>query len=185
MKKNEKIVQLPAGDGQVEVTFPIPANLKEGELHRGEIALRGAPDPFEDDDRRYFTFRIRPPMKVLLISDRHDDANFVASALDPDPSPSSPRTFLVNRNTDERIPGPRQECLESYACIFLLNVAELDQDGLGRPERAMSTKGAAWSSGRATAAIPENYNEGIPGQILPAQIERTGPAARDDLRQGR
>ena len=73
---------------------------RKASLHRGEVELQGAPDPFEDDDRRYFTFRIRPAMKVLLVSDRHDDAEFVAAALDPDPSPSSPRTFVVDRQHD-------------------------------------------------------------------------------------
>src|SRR5262249_10699419 len=72
MKKGEKIIEIPP-KGEVEVNFPAPANLKEGELHRGEIALRGAPDPFEDDDRRFFTFKVRPPMRVLIVSDRPGD----------------------------------------------------------------------------------------------------------------
>jgi Aerotolerance regulator N-terminal len=174
VKKNEKIIHLPAGDGQVEVTFPIPANLKEGDLHRGEVALRGAPDPYDDDDRRYFTFRIRPAMKVLLISDRHDDANFVASALDPDPSPSSPRTFVVDRNTTSEFQARDKNALNSYACIFLLNVAEVDPDAWGALSRYVH-EGGGLVVGAGNRCIPENYNEGIPSQILPAQIERTEP----------
>ena len=148
VKKNEKIIQLPAGDGQVEVTFPIPANLKEGELHRGEVALRGAPDPFEDDDRRYFTFRIRPAMKVLLVSDRHDDANFVASALDPDPSPSSPRTFVVDRNTTSEFQA-RDKNASDVICVHLPAQRRRARPGrLGRPEPVCPRRGRPGGRGR-------------------------------------
>ena len=66
------------------MSFTTPPRLQEGELHRGELKLSGAPDPLEFDDKRYFTFKVRPPLKVLLISDQAIDAEFVAAALDPD-----------------------------------------------------------------------------------------------------
>ena len=175
VKKGQKNIQLPTSDeGQVEVNFPTPANLEEGALHRGEIALRGAPDPFEDDDRRYFTFKVRAPMKVLIIADRVDDANFVASALDPDISPSSPRTFLVDRNKPAEFQSRDTNSLRSYACIFVLNVAQLNPDAWGTLN-AYVHEGGGLVVGVGNRCIPDDYNGAIAGQILPAQLERADP----------
>jgi hypothetical protein len=170
VKKNEKIVQIPA-DGDTEVTFPTPGTIKEGELHRGEIALKGAPDPFEDDDRRYFTFKVRPPMKVLLVSDRTADADFVASALDPDPSPNSPRTYLVDRNRTDEFQARDRDALAAYSCIFLLNVARLDDRAWGALS-AYVHEGGGLVIGAGSRCNPDDYNRDIPGQLLPAQLER-------------
>jgi hypothetical protein len=112
VKKGEQLLELPP-KGQKDVIFPVPTNLKEGELHRGEIALRGVPDPLEDDDRRYLTFKVRPPMKVLLVSDRPGDANFVAAALDPD-SAAGPRSFLVNQKTTDQFQARDKDDLSAY-----------------------------------------------------------------------
>ena len=65
MKKGEKPVELPPG-GQVEVSFTTPPRLPEGEVHRGELQLSGTPDPLEFNDKRFFTFKVRPALKVLL-----------------------------------------------------------------------------------------------------------------------
>ena len=81
VKKGQKPVELPPG-GQVPVSFLTPPRLSEGEIHRGELKLSGTPDPLEFNDSRFFTFKVRPPLKVLLISDLAVDAEFVAAALD-------------------------------------------------------------------------------------------------------
>ncbi len=174
VKKGEKPVELPPR-GQTDVTFPVPATLKEGELHRGEIALRGVPDPLEDDDRRYFTFKVRPAMKVLIISDRPVDANFVAAALDPDTT-AGPKSFLVNRKTTAEFQTREKDDLSQYSCIFLLDVAGLDDSSWGALN-AYVHEGGGLVVGAGHLCDPENYNGDIPGQLLPAQIERTGPRA--------
>ena len=130
VKKGEKPVQIPAG-GQVDVNFPTPPTLKAGELHRAEIVLKGTPDPLEDDDRRYVTFKIRPPLKVLVIADRDADAQFVAAALDYDSSPSTPKSYLVKTIRSPAFGSLDRNSLESFACVFLLNVERLDRDRLG------------------------------------------------------
>jgi hypothetical protein len=172
VKKGEQIVELQPRTPR-DVNFPIPANLKEGELHRGEIALKGVPDPLEDDDRRYFTFKVRPPMKVLVISDRFNDGNFVAAALDPDTS-SAPRSFLVTRKTTEQFQSREKDDLSEYSCIFLLNVARLDDVSWGALN-AYVHQGGGLVVGAGHLCDPENYNGDTPSQLLPAQIERTGP----------
>ena len=96
VKKGEKPVEIPPG-GQVEVSFATPTRLPEGEMHRGELRLGGTPDSLEFNDKRDFTFKVRPAYKVLLISDQTVDADFVALALDPEPSPSSPSGLQIDR----------------------------------------------------------------------------------------
>jgi hypothetical protein len=164
LKKNEKIIEIPP-EGEQEVTFPAPGTIKEGELHRGEIVLKGAPDPFEDDDRRYFTFKVRPPMKVLVVSDRpQDDAVFVALALDP-------QTFLVDRNRTDEFQSRDRDALGGYSCIFLLNVARLDDRTWGSLS-AYVHEGGGLVVGAGNHCDPDDYNRDIPAQILPAQLER-------------
>jgi hypothetical protein len=163
VKKNEKIVEIPAGN-DVEVSFPAPPTIKEGELHRGEIVLKGAPDPFEDDDRRYFTFKVRPPMKVLLVSDRPIDAEFVADALDP-------QTFKADRNRTEEFQSRDRDALAAYSCIFLLNVARLDDRTWGTLS-AYVHEGGGLVVGAGRLSDPDNYNRDLPGQLLPAQLEK-------------
>jgi hypothetical protein len=169
-KKGEKIIEIAPGQEQ-EVTFRGPSNLKEGDMHRGEIALRGAPDPFEDDDRRFFTFKVRSPLKVLIIADRAIDGDFVADALDPDPSPSSPRLYLVERNTSKEFQARDRAALSNYSCIFLLNVPGLDDIAWGNLS-AYVHEGGGLVVGAGNRCDPKNYDGDIAGQILPASIER-------------
>jgi Aerotolerance regulator N-terminal len=175
VKKGQQIVQLPPKGGQKDVNFPVPSNLREGELHRGEIALKGVPDPLEDDDRRYFTFKVRPPMKVLVVSERPTDANFVVAALDPD-TPSSPRSYVVNRKTTDQFQAREKDDLSEYSCIFLLNVARLDSGSWGALN-AYVHQGGGLVVGAGHLCDPESYNGDIAAQFLPAQIERTGQQA--------
>ena len=97
VKKGQKAVELPPG-GQAPVSFLTPPRLSEGEIHRGELKLSGTPDPLEFNDSRFFTFKVRPPLKVLLISDLTLDAEFVAAALAPDPTAVG----------DQRLPGEQR-----------------------------------------------------------------------------
>lgn len=79
LKKGEKTVVVPE-KGQQEVVFTTSPRLQDGEVHAGKIKLSGTPDPFERDDERYFVFKVRPPLKVLLVSDVAYDAEFVGAA---------------------------------------------------------------------------------------------------------
>lgn len=184
VKKGEKIVQIPPR-GEVEVDFPSPPNLKEGELHRGEIALRGAPDPFEDDDRRYFTFKVRPALKVLLVSDRPGvDDFFVESALVPDPSPTAPQVYRVDRRKADEFRGTDRAALSEYACIFLLNVARLDEAAWGALS-AYVHEGGGLVVGAGGRCDPANYDGAIAGQILPAALDRIATAPAPETHIGK
>jgi hypothetical protein len=168
LKKGEKPVQIPA-DSQVEVSFPTPPMLKDGDLHRGEIVLKGSPDPLEDDDKRYFTFKVRPPLKVLIIADRDADSEFVAAALDYDASPSSPKSYLVKSIRSAAFGSLDKSSLETYACIFLLNVARLSETDWGALNGYVHN-GGGLVVGAGNSCDASNYNDTIPAQILPAQL---------------
>ncbi len=126
-KKDEKPVEI-APDGQAEVRFVTPPLLQKGELHRGVVKLTGTLDPLEDDDQRYFTFKMRPPVRVLVLSDTRHEGNFVAYALDPDPAAIS-RPVIVERGKPGELVERFRDAMQNYACVFLLNVASLDATG--------------------------------------------------------
>ena len=175
LKKGEKAIQLGA-DSQVEVSFPTPPRLTPGELHRGEIKLSGEPDPLEDDDKRFFTFKVRPPLKVLIIADRDADAEFVASALDYDATPSSPKSFQVKRIRSGELGNlDKGSALETYACVFLLSVRQLSEIDWGALNGYVHN-GGGLVVGLGNPCDASNYNGEIPAQFLPAQLgERKVP----------
>ena len=170
LKRGQKVVEI-APNGQLEVTFPTPPRLKEGELHRGEIVLSGTPDPLEDDDRRYFSFKVRPPLKVLVVYDRQEDAEFVIAAIDPDPSPTSPRSNIVERVRASEFGRPEREKLENYACVFLLNVKQLSEKDWGTLNGYVH-QGGGLVVGAGNRCDPTNYNDTTPAQLLPAQLDQ-------------
>ena len=68
-KRDEKTLEIPP-NSEIEVNFSTLPRADESSLHQGKIKLSGAPDPFPVDDERFFTFRVRPPLKALLVYDR-------------------------------------------------------------------------------------------------------------------
>jgi hypothetical protein len=130
-----------------------------------------APDPLADDDKRYFSFKIQPPLKVLIIANYPIDAEFVADAIDPDPTPDSPRSCLVERNTAAEFAGRDKDSLNTYACVFLLDIDQLDENGWGALNGYVH-QGGGLVVGVGHRIDAENYNGTIPAQLLPAQLEK-------------
>ena len=173
VKKGEKPVEVPPGS-DLEVSFLTPSRLSEGELHRGELRLGGSPDPLEFNDRRFFTFKVRPALKVLLIADQAIDADFVAAALDPDPSPSAPRSFEIKRVRPAELLAQHRDTIQNFATIFLLNVASLDEESWGLLNGFVH-QGGGLVVGLGDRCQPENYNGPTASQVLPAQLDQPGP----------
>ncbi|WP_165073479.1 BatA domain-containing protein [Paludisphaera rhizosphaerae] len=168
VKKDQKSVEIPP-NGQTEVRFLTPPRLKEGEAHRGEIRLTGAPDPMAFDDARFLTFETRPPLKVLLISDLNDDAVYVASALNPEPTPGATGGFQLETIRPTDLAARFRDSLKTYAAVFLLNVQKLDDSGWGLLN-AYVHEGGGLVVGAGDRCQPANYNGPIPSQILPGQL---------------
>ncbi len=169
VKKDQKQVEIAEG-GQAEVSFMTPARL-EGELHRGELRLAGAPDPLEFNDRRYFTFKVRPALQILLISEASLDADYVAAALDPDPSPSAPRSFEIRRVRPAQFLAQYRDSLKDFSAVFLLNVESLDEESWGLLNGYVH-EGGGLVVGLGDRCRPDSYNGPTAGQLLPAQLDQ-------------
>ena len=68
------------GRGHVPAPQARPRRRRSTRARSGSAA---SADPLDFDDVRYFTFKVQPAAKVLVVSDLAIDAEFVADALDP------------------------------------------------------------------------------------------------------
>ncbi|WP_337174814.1 VWA domain-containing protein [Paludisphaera sp.] len=167
-KRGQAPIEIAPG-GQQEVQFTTPSRLKEGEVHRAELRVTGAPDPLAFDDVRYLSFQARPPRKVLIVSDLDVDAEFVALALDPDPTPGAARSFQVTIARASELASKYRDTLKDHAAVFLLDVAE-PGDAAWNLLNAYVHEGGGLVVGAGVRCRPEDYNGPIPSQILPARL---------------
>jgi hypothetical protein len=173
VKKDQKTIEIPA-DSEVEVPPFLPR--VEAGLHRVAIRLAGEPDPIPSNDVHYLTFEVRPPVKVLVLSDRNEDAEYVANALDPAEwrgREDAPRPYQVEQRLTTRldVAALRRE-LPGFACVFLLNVErpapELWQ---ALDEFVKRGGGIVIGVGDRVAAGRDAYNESPVAQgLLPASV---------------
>jgi hypothetical protein len=115
-------LELAPGAEQI-VTFPV-AVTRSG-LHSGVLNVAG--DRFGPDNRRYFTVRIAPPLRVLLVADgsstqsgADDPRVWLRFALEGRPT----SLFQVD---DRDLRDFRADTLASYAAVVLMNVDTLSQ----------------------------------------------------------
>ncbi|APW63798.1 BatA domain-containing protein [Paludisphaera borealis] len=167
VKKGNQPVEIPAG-GQAEVRFTTPPRLKEGEVHRVELRLSGAPDALKFNDERYLSFGVRPALKVLLVADQTIDADYVASALDP--SPGALKSFELELARPAELVVRYRDTLKDFAAVFLLNVATLDESAWGLLNGYVH-EGGGLVVGLGDRCQPKNYNGPTAAQVLPAQLD--------------
>lgn len=81
-KRDQKAIELsPDSDAEIIMRTP-PLEAGRDGMHQGEIRIRDD-DPMPFDNTAYFTLVVRPPVKVLIVTDLEQDALFLAEALDP------------------------------------------------------------------------------------------------------
>ncbi len=81
-KRDQRAVELSAdADSEIVLRTP-PLEAGRDGLHQGEIRIRDE-DPMPFDNTAFFTFVVRPPVNVLIVSDLEQDALYLAEALDP------------------------------------------------------------------------------------------------------
>lgn len=166
-KRGEKLVDLPA-DGEAEVPFTTPK--LPGGMIQGEIHLSGAPDPLEQDDRRYFTLDVKPPLRVLVISDRRQDANFVANAIDPAVQPADePRPYRVTRLLSSELTNGFKSPLKDFACVFVLNVNSLPES-VWAQLTGYVREGGGLVIGLGDRVTPASMNDAAASQLFPATL---------------
>ena len=163
------------------------ATRRASNLHQGKIKLSGAPDTYPADDERFFTFRVRPPLKVLLVyDDAHTRPN--SSRLRSTPIPGAAmRPIQVEKvRAAELGPAitatfrtlPRSSCSTS--------------SGSMRPTGTALNRYVHEGGGLVVApghlSQPENYNQPTASQLLPGQLadaRRTPPTRRPRWRTSR
>jgi hypothetical protein len=161
-----------AANGETELKFMTPKLNPAVPIHKGVVRLSGAPDPLEFDDSRYFTFKVQPAMQVLIVSDRENDALFVADALDPENLPTgTPRTCRVDAIRTAHFAAQPADALKKYTAVFLLNVKELGESEWGRLN-AFVRNGGGLVIGLGEYSSPENYN--LPGvsELIPGSLTK-------------
>ena len=132
------------------------------------MRLSGAPDPLDFDDSRFFTFKVQPAMKVLVVSDR--DERRPLRGRRPRPAslpPGTPRPCQVERSgprSSTRRPGRRSRTTPPSSCF---NVKELERVGLGPPERLRPRgRRPGRRPGRVTPT-PRTTTSRVASQLIP------------------
>ncbi len=166
-KRGQTEVTLPA-NGSGEVKFRSP-KLPVG-LHRATVRLGGAGDPLDFDDTRFLTFRVRPPLKVLLLSDLPEDAVYAKNALDPLDLPAGePRPYVVESIRAKALAAHQVPELRDYSCIILQDVQRLSEADWGRLA-AYVKEGGGLVVALGVRADPSNYNSEAAAPLLPAEV---------------
>ena len=129
-QEGREIDRAAQGPGEQEVVFTTSPRLEDGEVHPGKVKLSGTPDPFERDDERFFVFKLRPPLKVLLVSDIPYECGVCRGGARSRRARHRPADIVVESVLTDRF-GQKKNDLKSYACVFVLNVKELDETEWG------------------------------------------------------
>jgi len=94
---------------------------------------------------------VRPPLKVLLVSDNSYEAEFVAAAIDPDQGATATRPIQTERVRASELTAKYSGNLQGFSTIFLLNVKQLDEfTDWGALSRYVHEGGRGWWSRRGT-----------------------------------
>lgn len=168
-------VAVPA-NGEAEVKFTTPKLDAKKSLYQGFIRFSGAIDSLDFDDKRYFTFKVQPARKVLVIADiiseGANDAEFIAGALDPDPTDSGvPRACQVTRRRARDLTDRERDTFKDYTCIFVNNVRELKDEDWGKLN-AYVREGGGLVLALGLRCQAENYNAANAAQVVPGKLER-------------
>ena len=172
--KENKTVDIPA-NGEREVSFVIKNVDATTSLHQGKVQFIGKPDPLAFDDVRYFTFSLKPPTHVLVVSDQAVDAEFIAAAIDPEPlHGSSSRPFRVEKIRTFQLQDQAENLSKRYRVVFLNNVEQLGEEEWVKL-RGFVLDGGGLVVGLGNRSLSGNYSTITPAQLLPAAVEEQKP----------
>lgn len=181
VRRDQQPVKLPA-DGEADVLFRETPKLNAG-LHRVQVRLSGQPDPLERDDIRFLALETQPPQRVLLISDVPEDAEWVASALDPPVlREQGPRRFPVEWVASQKL-GAFTAPLREFTAIFVLNADAIPEADWGRINQYVRD-GGGLVIGLGHRVVPEHLAQGA-GSLLPATLGDLKTTTDPDFTFGR
>lgn len=181
-KREQKAVELSANADQEIILKSPPLDAGRDGLHQGEIRIRDE-DPMPFDNTAYFTVSVRPPVKVLVVTDLEQDALFLAEALDPVRGENAAqaavsRPFRVEVLRSGQLEERLKRADDRPQAVIINNVAQV-------PEPAWTQLNLAVRSGVGLAVAlgdrskPESYSSPLARQLLPAD-----PMQRIDAKKG-
>jgi hypothetical protein len=141
-------VNLPA-DGSVTVSFG--HTFDQPGSHTATIRL--ARDFLALDDARHVAFEVKDHLRVLLIAGKRGATNYLAHALDPDPSDAG----VVETKTVSEIALAETE-LNGYDCVILANIAQFT-GGEARILERYLRQGGGLVIFLGDQVLPEVYND--------------------------
>ncbi|NNJ26465.1 BatA domain-containing protein [Alienimonas chondri] len=160
--RGRQTVTLPPGGG-AEVSFSVPIAVA-GAIE-GELALTGS-DPLAFDDRRSFTIRAEPPLRVAVVSDRLTDARAFGEALAPSLLPEDRRPAVV---TTVRTGDLSRLETAKFDVIYLLNANAPGEAGMAKLGAFAQAGGGVGIVLGANADVLA-YNAGPAAEWMPADL---------------
>ncbi len=170
--RDKKTIDLPA-DGEQEVRFTIPKVTGADVPHQGEVRLTGKSDPLAFNDFRYFTFKVKPPVNVLIVSDLEIDGDFIRKAIDPDVSrgKGGSHPFHAEWVPTSKFLEKSTNLSKRYRVVFFNNVASLTDPEWQRLSGFVQ-EGGGLVIGLGALSNPESYHATNAIQLLPATVEK-------------
>ena len=137
-----------------------PSSIRPSRCTRARSGSAALPTRWSSTTSRFFTFKVQPALKVLVVSDLADRRRVRRRCARPRPgtlAPGTPRPFQVERIRTARVHARGQELLKDATCVFLLNVAELEADP-GAGSDGYVREGGGLVIGLGDRCLPEHYN---------------------------
>ncbi|MGF1579503.1 MAG: BatA domain-containing protein [Gemmataceae bacterium] len=119
--KQKRSVTVPPGSEQ-QIHFPIDCSKLAPGFHRGEVYL-GSGDALDFNNRRLFTFAIRKPRRILIITDDVPSGGLWARAIES----KSESLFNTSRVTPTKAEEFTAAEMRKYEAIYLFNVRNPSQ----------------------------------------------------------
>jgi hypothetical protein len=141
-------------DPQTEVTHDFEVRLSTPTTHKLRVSLDA--DALPEDNTRTIAIDVSRSVPVLIIDGdpAGEDASYIADAIAADPRATGYAATVENVEFIRRRP------LDSFSCIYLLNVPELPADSIDALERYVAAGGGlAWFLGDAIR--PVHYNDAL------------------------
>ena len=183
VKQGEKSLAV-AGEAGAQAEFVLPG--LTGTVRRGEARLVSS-DPLTADDVRYFTIAVRQPRRVLVVSDRRDEAAAWMEAIAPSELQRSGRApYEIEWMSATNLADAD---LAKFAAISLINVRTPSEDVWRKLARYVEEGGGLavlLGMSNNDEPLPSVYYDVAPAQeILPARLLASldfRPAAYLDVR---
>ena len=175
-----QIVDLGNGSAEVQSAVRISGN----QPYVQGILRLNSEDPLPDDNLRYFSCGVRPRPKLLLISDRLEESQFIRNALLPEElerlgTPECEITTVVTAQMG-------QQNLTTFDAVFLVNCARPDETLWGGLKSFAESGGgvfvvagsnriqaAAWSVMAAKDLLPATPIRSVPFRSQPGSLRLT------------